>query len=122
LSFGLADRVKFRGVTERNDRRFKDFGLFEPPNDGRVAELTREVANLRAALEGRASIEQAKGVIMAAMQCSPDDAFEVLVVQSQHENRKLRDVARDIVAAQDRRSGSSSPPATDRESRRVSPG
>lgn len=64
----------------------------------------RDVADqLRAAMESRAAIEQAKGVIMATVGCDPDTAFERLVEQSQHENRKLREVAADLVRRQDRR-------------------
>ena len=57
-------------------------------------QLSRE---LETALESRAVIEQAKGIIIATRRCSPDDAFDVLRRQSQHENRKLRDVAKEIV-------------------------
>ena len=53
--------------------------------------------HLEAALVHRAEIEQAKGIIIATTGVSPDAAFEVLVQQSQHENRKLRDVATDLV-------------------------
>ena len=59
----------------------------------------RELAEqLRTAMASRAVIEQAKGVIMATSGCGPDTAFERLVQQSQHENRKLREVAAEIVA------------------------
>lgn len=53
---------------------------------------------LRTAMDSRATIEQAKGIIMATSHCSPDEAFEVLVRASQRENRKLRDIAADLVA------------------------
>jgi hypothetical protein len=69
----------------------------------RVAELTAEVAGLRRALESRAVIEQAKGVIMARVGCDADAAFEVLVHQSQSENRKLREIAQGLVDASVRR-------------------
>jgi AmiR/NasT family two-component response regulator len=59
--------------------------------------LEREVKGLRTALESRAVIEQAKGIIMGAMNCDAKRAFEVLVRQSQHENRKLHEVARELV-------------------------
>jgi transcriptional regulator with GAF, ATPase, and Fis domain len=61
--------------------------------------------HLRVAMESRADIEQAKGIIMASTGCSPDDAFAVLRQQSQNENRKLREIAAEIVARQLRRSG-----------------
>lgn len=57
---------------------------------------------LEEALLSRAEIEQAKGIIMATMHCSAQEAFEVLVAQSQTENRKLRDVASELAAAQRR--------------------
>lgn len=53
---------------------------------------------LQSAMESRATIEQAKGIIMATSRCSPEEAFEVLVRASQRENRKLRDIAGDLVA------------------------
>jgi GAF domain-containing protein len=55
-------------------------------------------AQLREAMTSRAVIEQAKGIVMASTRCTPDQAFEVLVKASQRENRKLRDIAADIVA------------------------
>jgi GAF domain-containing protein len=54
--------------------------------------------HLQLALESREVIDMAKGIIMNAVGCSPDRAFELLVEQSQQENRKLREVASDIVA------------------------
>jgi GAF domain-containing protein len=54
-------------------------------------------AHLEAALVHRAEIEQAKGIIIASTGVTADAAFEVLVKQSQHENRKLRDVAAELV-------------------------
>jgi len=53
--------------------------------------------DLETALASRAVIEQAKGLIIGVRRCSADAAFEVLVKQSQYENRKLRDVAEEIV-------------------------
>ena len=53
--------------------------------------------NLAAAMVHRAEIEQAKGIVMGAMRCTADQAFEQLVKQSQHENRKLREIAIEIV-------------------------
>jgi GAF domain-containing protein len=50
------------------------------------------------AMKSRATIEQAKGILMAAQRCSADEAFEVLTRASQRENRKLREIAEEIVA------------------------
>ncbi len=58
----------------------------------------RDLADqMRQALDSRAVIEQAKGVLMAQQRCSADEAFALLVQQSQRANRKLRDVAQGVV-------------------------
>src|SRR4051794_10057737 len=53
--------------------------------------------HLETALLHRAEIEQAKGIIIATTGVTADEAFDMLVKQSQHENRKLREVALDLV-------------------------
>jgi GAF domain-containing protein len=58
---------------------------------GRVAE------QLKTAMQSRAVIEQAKGVLMGQHRCSADEAFGMLVARSQRSNRKLRDVAQALV-------------------------
>jgi GAF domain-containing protein len=52
---------------------------------------------LHAALQSRAVIEQAKGILHAEYGCPPEAAFELLSQRSQNTNRKLRDVAADLV-------------------------
>ncbi|MDQ3978397.1 MAG: GAF and ANTAR domain-containing protein [Actinomycetota bacterium] len=52
---------------------------------------------LAQAMKSRATIEQAKGILMAAQHCSPDEAFQILIRASQRENRKLRDLAEEVV-------------------------
>ncbi|MGL5859275.1 MAG: ANTAR domain-containing protein [Angustibacter sp.] len=59
----------------------------------------RTVDQLHEALTSRASIDMAKGVVIAATRCSPEEAFGVLRQLSQQQNRKLRQVAADVVAA-----------------------
>ena len=56
-------------------------------------------AQLRQALESRDLIGQAKGILMERGSCGPDEAFDMLRRASQRTNRKLRDVANDLVAA-----------------------
>jgi GAF domain-containing protein len=53
---------------------------------------------LQAAMDSRAVIEQAKGIIMAERRCDADQAFAVLTTISQNTNRKVRDVAATLVA------------------------
>jgi GAF domain-containing protein len=52
---------------------------------------------LREAMSSRAVIEQAKGVVVGARRCSPDDAFAALRTTSQRRNVKLREVAQQVV-------------------------
>lgn len=52
---------------------------------------------MEAALTSRAAIEQAKGILMATRRCSPEEAFELLRTESNNTNRKLREVAADII-------------------------
>ena len=59
----------------------------------------RETEDLRTAMDTRAVIEQAKGILIARERCSPDQAFELLTRMSQHTHTKLRDVAVQIVAS-----------------------
>jgi GAF domain-containing protein len=56
------------------------------------------VRHLQAAMESRAVIEQAKGIIMAERRCTADEAFAVLTRISQDSNRKVREVAAALVA------------------------
>lgn len=59
---------------------------------------SRDVAEqLREAISSRAVIEQAKGVLMTQLRCTPDEAFQRLVEASQTSNRKLRLVAQEVV-------------------------
>jgi GAF domain-containing protein len=53
--------------------------------------------NLQAALESRAVIDQAKGVLMERYKLTPDQAFQRLAQASMTANRQLRDVADHLV-------------------------
>ncbi|MGI8332489.1 ANTAR domain-containing protein [Actinomadura scrupuli] len=55
------------------------------------------VGHMTAALSSRADIDQAKGVLMTRHGVNAEQAFELLVIQSQHTNRRLRDVARSVL-------------------------
>jgi GAF domain-containing protein len=59
--------------------------------------LLRE--QLDTALRSRAVIDQALGILMAQQRCTAREAFDLLRQASQHRNRKLREVAVDIVTA-----------------------
>ena len=65
------------------------------PTD-RVRASEAEVAQLRAAMASRASIEQAKGILMLLTSCSDQVAFDLLTHISSHTHRKVRDIAQVI--------------------------
>ena len=60
-------------------------------------EAVRTTENLRAALESRSVIEQAKGILMERMKLTSGAAFDTLVRISNDTNTKLRDVAEALV-------------------------
>ncbi len=53
--------------------------------------------NLQTALETRAVIDQAKGVLIERYKLTPDQAFQLLAQTSMHANRKVRDIADQLV-------------------------
>lgn len=61
-------------------------------------EDARELAqNLQTAMESRSVIEQAKGILIERHKVTADQAFRLLVEASMHTNRKVRDLAEDLV-------------------------
>jgi GAF domain-containing protein len=56
-----------------------------------------EVSQMHRALASRASIEQAKGILMRDRRCTADEAFAMLREKSSRTNRKLRDIAQSII-------------------------
>jgi GAF domain-containing protein len=57
----------------------------------------RLAERLQLAMRSRATIEHAVGILMAGGGRTPEETFQLLVRASQRENRKLRDLAADIV-------------------------
>src|SRR4051794_21842925 len=78
---------------------FAGYAAVAVVNAARFSSAEDRAQNMMAAMQSRAVIEQAKGIIMARERCTPDQAFQVLVKASQHRNMKLRDVAAAIVRA-----------------------
>jgi len=69
----------------------------DPPEHTDLDGCQDEVRNLRAALETRPVIDQAKGILMGKHGCSADDAFTMLRLASMRDNRRVRDLAAGIV-------------------------
>ena len=82
---------------------FAAYAAIAVSNADTLASTAETAENLRVAMASRAAIEQAKGIIMAHGGISPDEAFIMLVRASQRENRKLRDVAEDLVTRSQQR-------------------
>ena len=74
------------------------------PTD-RAQALQTEVGQLRAAMASRASIEQAKGILMLLTSCGDQVAFDLLAHISSHTHRKVRDVAQVITESAAGRGG-----------------
>jgi response regulator NasT len=61
----------------------------------------KEAADLRQALEDRKVIERAKGSVMRRMGASEDEAFRRMRSLASNQNRKLVEVARAVLAAEE---------------------
>jgi GAF domain-containing protein len=76
---------------------FASYAAVAVNNAGLYASTATLAGNLQKALDSRAVIDQAKGILMGRHRCSADAAFDLLVAQSSTTNRKLRDIAQAIV-------------------------
>ncbi len=63
----------------------------------RSARQAEQSDQLERALSSRTEIDQAIGILMAQQRCTADQAFVLLRQHSQNNNRKLRDVAADLI-------------------------
>ena len=61
--------------------------------------LRRRIAQLQTALDSRVVIEQAKGVLAARLECSVEEAFELLRRTARSNRAAIHGVAAEIVAA-----------------------
>ncbi|MEF3112275.1 ANTAR domain-containing protein [Streptomyces chrestomyceticus] len=68
-----------------------------------LALLREENRQLREALDSRAAVDQALGMIMALAPCGKHRAWRALVDVSQHTNTKVRTVARLLTEAGEQR-------------------
>jgi GAF domain-containing protein len=76
---------------------FAGYAAVAVANAGLYASTAQLAAHLQRALDSRAVIDQAKGILMSRHGMSADAAFDLLSKHSQLTNRKLRDVADDLV-------------------------
>lgn len=76
---------------------FASYAAVAVANASVYASTVTLAGNLQKALESRAVIDQAKGILMREHHCSADAAFDELVRRSNAGNRRLREIAQDIV-------------------------
>jgi GAF domain-containing protein len=102
-----------RRITDRNEDRVRHATGFAAQLAAAMdsvdsyraaARLARELAD---AMRSRATIEQAKGILIAERNVSPEDAFALLVQMSQNSNTKVATLAAEIVADHHRSSSPS---------------
>ncbi|MFG2819697.1 SpoIIE family protein phosphatase [Kitasatospora sp. NPDC048365] len=85
-----------------------------PVLEATVDRLRAEIEGLRAAMRTRGVIEMAKGVLVARLNCTPDEAFARLAADSQRQNRRLTAVAADLL-------GVAAPPEAPADPHRAAP-
>jgi AmiR/NasT family two-component response regulator len=68
-----------------------------------------EIANLKLALSSSRRIGAAMGIVMAKHKLTFDQAFDLLRLRSQHEHRKVRDIAEEILLSGDPDGGAYQP-------------
>ena len=76
---------------------FADYAAVALTNMRALADALDQAENLAKAMENRAVIEQAKGILMERHKLGPDQAFRLLSQASMRTNRKLRDLAQELV-------------------------
>lgn len=109
LSHSLGElRARRRAIQEvaarSRDRQHARDAIEE--SNARLVEIQAELDGLRLAMRNRAVIEQAKGMLMLRLRIDEDKAFDYLRTMSNRTNRKLVDVAADVVRT---RAGESGP-------------
>jgi transcriptional regulator with GAF, ATPase, and Fis domain len=91
-SAGFSDDVVLLAQT------FADYAAVAMTN-AHVYETQATLAqHMQAAMQSRAGIEQAMGIIMGERRCTADEPFAILSKISQGCNRKVRDVAAALLA------------------------
>jgi GAF domain-containing protein len=119
LSFPLPVREKVAGALNVYNReftvadertramvsRFADYAVVPVSNMYLYASAVERAEHLALALDSRAVIDQAKGILMERYKLTPDQAFQALTRVSMETNTKVRDIAERFVRTGDLRSG-----------------
>jgi GAF domain-containing protein len=97
LNIYALEAEAFSDEDRRTVARFADFAAVALANLDALQDARELSENLRAAMEFRSVIEQAKGILMERHRLTDDEAFRLLAEASQRANRKLRHIAEDLV-------------------------
>jgi GAF domain-containing protein len=93
---------RVRGAFSENDVRtalhFATYAAILLANSQAYWDAHQLGQDLAEAMSARATVEQAKGIVIGARRCSADEAFEMLVRVSQRTNRSLHHVAEELVS------------------------
>ena len=76
---------------------FAGYAAVAVANAALYQSAVEEARHMHETLKTRAVVEQARGILMGSHRCSADDAFLLLTRASQQQNRKLRDIAVELV-------------------------
>jgi GAF domain-containing protein len=102
-SSGAMNLYSFAAADSFTRSRRHQLELLAAQASGAVRLASRRLADvetrrhLERALDSRAVIDQALGILMAQQSCSSEMAFDLLRRQSQNVHRPLRDVATDLI-------------------------
>jgi GAF domain-containing protein len=81
--------------------RFAPYATVAVANMHAYQDARQMAGNLQVALESRAVIDQAKGILMERYKLTAGRAFDALATVSMRRNRKVRDLAEELVATGD---------------------
>lgn len=105
LNFYARPRAAFDERDERTAGMFAEHAAVAIANAQAYWGAYELSQQLSEAIASRATIEQAKGILMGAQGCTADQAFGILRRASQNRNAKLRDIAADIVSRAQKKDG-----------------
>jgi GAF domain-containing protein len=102
---------RFDQATREIATTFAGYAAFVLQNAAIYARALEEVGQMTQAMASRASIEQAKGIIMRDQQITADEAFTFLVQAASRSDRKVRDVAQRLIDTASTTTTAATPPA-----------
>jgi GAF domain-containing protein len=97
LNLYSGQRAAFAGTTRQHAETFAAQCAAALTLTLRQAQQAQVQQQLGEAMASRSVIDQAIGILMGQQRCDATTAFDLLRQASQHRNRKLRDIAADII-------------------------